>query len=116
MRRLMPFAVLALAACSGNQATAPAPISAPPSRTLDRVTLTGMSRSDVTRYFGTPALTVQEGPGTKLQYRGKSCVIDFYFYPPESGAGEARVTHVDARDHDGRDVGKTTCASALAVR
>ena len=115
MRRLMTFAVLVLAACSGNKATAPAPIPAP-SRALDRVTLTGMSRSDVTRYFGIPALSVQEGPGTKLQYRGKSCVIDFYLYPPESGAGEARVTHVDARDHDGRDVGNTTCASALAVR
>lgn len=116
MRRLTPFAVLALAACSGNQATAPAPVPAAPSRALDRITLTGLSRSDVTRYFGIPALTVQEGPGTKLQYRGKACVIDFYLYPPESGAGEARVTHVDARDHDGRDVGKTTCASALAVR
>ena len=115
MRRLTLFAVLALAACSGNQATAPAPIPAP-SRALDRITLTGMSRSDVTRHFGIPALTVQEGPGTKLQYRGKSCVIDFYLYPPESGGGEPRVIHVDARDHDGRDVGKTTCASALAVR
>ena len=115
MRRLAPFAVLAFAACSGNQASAPAPTPAP-SRSIDRITLTGMSHGDLTRYFGVPALTVQEGPGTKLQFRGKACVIDFYLYPPESGGGEARVTHVDARDHDGRDVGKSTCASALALR
>ena len=115
MRRLAFVAVLLLGACSGNQATAPTPIPAP-SRALDRITLTGMSRSDLTHFFGVPALTIQEGPGTKLQFRGKPCVIDFYLYPPESGGGEARVTHVDARDHDGRDVGKTTCASALALR
>ena len=115
MRRLAPFAVVLLAACSGNQATAPAATPAP-SRSVDRITLTGMSRADLAHFFGAPALTVQEGPGTKLQFRGKACVIDFYLYAPESGGGEARVTHVDARDHDGRDVAKTTCASALALR
>lgn len=115
MRRFAPFAVVLFAACSNNQAAAPAPTPAP-SRSVDRITLTGMSRADLTRFFGVPALAVQEGPGTKLQFRGTACVIDFYLYPPESGGGEARVTHVDARDHDGRDVGKSTCASALALR
>ena len=115
MRRLMPLACLAVAACSGNQASVPGPVPAP-SRELARVTLTGMSRSDVTRYFGIPALTVQEGPGTKLQYRAKACVLDLYLYPPASGGGEARVAHIDARDRDGRDVGEIACATSLANR
>ena len=115
MRRLLPLACLAIAACSGNQATTPTPAPVPP-RSGPAGVLIGLSRGEVTRSFGLPALTVAEGPGVKLQYRGKECVLDFYFYPPQAGSGEARVAHVDARDRDGRSVGEATCVSSFVNR
>ena len=112
MRRLLPLACLAVAACSANQASAPTPVPAP-SRTGQSGVLIGLTRGEVARHFGLPAFTVQEGPGLKIQYRGKACVLDFYLYPPETGSGEAHVTHVDARDHDGRDTGQASCVSGI---
>ena len=63
---------------------------------------------------GQPVLQIREGDGLKLQYRGTRCVLDAYLYP--SGSGPARVTHVDARDREGRSVPSTACTSQLEAR
>ena len=57
-------------------------------------------RSELVGHFGNPALQVREGTSLKLQFRGRSCVLDAYLYPPEQHV--LRVTHVDTRDAVGR--------------
>ena len=115
MRRLIPFACVAITACSTSPA--PQPTSAPaPAVTTEHGPLVGLTRSEVGQRFGLPDLTVQEGPGAKVQYRVPSCVLDLYLYRPENGQGDATVAHVDARDREGGRVNQATCAAAVSAR
>ncbi len=65
--------------------------------------------------FGEPGLDVREGPARKLQFLGRSCVLDAYLYPPRRG-GDAVVTHIDAREPDGGDTDRAACVAALSRR
>ena len=66
--------------------------------------------------FGNPDLDVREGPARKLQFLGPACVLDAYLYPPRGGRGDAVVTHVDARQPDGREMDRSSCVAALTRR
>jgi len=116
MRRIVPLAVLALAACAPRPAVQPAP--AQPVRPIQqspqiRSDLIGMTASELAQRFGRPAIQVREGPGIKLQFRG-ACVLDAYLYPPADGRGPERVTHVDTRLASGIDTDQAGCIRALA--
>ena len=43
-----------------------------------RSNLIGMSAGELIQRMGQPALQVREGPGLKLQFRGRSCILDAY--------------------------------------
>jgi hypothetical protein len=111
MRRLLFASALLLAGCATRPEQPPAaeatpvPVQGPVTR------LTGMSAQDLVGHFGRPALQVQEGNSIKLQFRGRSCVLDAYLYPNASGV--LRVTHVDTRSTSGADTDQTSCISAL---
>ena len=116
MRRFFaPAAALSLAAC----ATTPEPPT--PVQTAAPITpsahvhssLLGMSAAELVAHLGNPALQVREGPGLKMQFRSRFCVLDAYLYPPASGAGVTRVTHSDARLPSGADTDQATCISAV---
>ena len=114
MRRLVPIAVLLLAACAPRPAPTPAPIPPEPAPTADRHdhrTLNGMTANELIEHFGKPRLQIREGDGTKIQFAGPSCVIDFYLYP--SGSGAPRVTHINARNLQGGDVSAQSCVYAI---
>ena len=66
--------------------------------------------------FGAPDLDAREGPARKLQFLGPACVLDAYLYPPRNGRGEPVVTHVDARQPDGREMDRSSCVAALTRR
>jgi hypothetical protein len=117
MRRLLLIAVLFLAAC----ATTPPPKPVGPAKPVvvekpESGDLIGLTANDLATRFGQPRLQIREGDGTKLQFTVPSCILDAYLYPPPSGSGLARVTHVDARDRTGRDVDKTGCITAIQAR
>ena len=114
MRRYLATTVtLMLAAC----ATAPRQ-TAPPAREIvetpstARSGLVGLSAAELIGHFGNPALQVREGTSLKLQFRGRSCVLDAYLYPPQNG-GVQRVTHIDTRSPNGADMDQAACVSAL---
>ena len=71
----------------------------------------GMSTTELDGHFGNPALQIREGTSLKLQFRGRSCVLDAYLYP-QSG-GTLRVTHVDTRSPNGADMDQAACIFAL---
>jgi hypothetical protein len=65
------------------------------------------------RRFGEPRLDVREGDMRKLQFTGRSCVLDIFLYPLREGA-EPVATWVEARRaSDGQDVDRAACARAL---
>ena len=75
----------------------------------------GQSARALVALFGNPDLDVREGPARKLQFLGPACVLDAYLYAPRAGA-EPVVTHVDARQPDGRDIDRASCVAALSRR
>lgn len=112
MRRILIASTLFLAGCATRpqppQPQAPAEVAVP-QRGAPR--LEGMSTFDLVGRFGRPALQVREGNSLKLQFRGRSCVLDAYLYPNQTGV--LRVTHVDTRTPTGADSDQASCISAL---
>ena len=114
MRRFILASTLVLSAC----ATAPQQQAAPqvPEITATprtaRSGLVGLTAQELVGHFGNPALQVHEGASLKLQFRGRSCVLDAYLYPSGNG-GVQRVTHVDTRALSGVDTDQAACISAL---
>ncbi len=116
MRLYFPISALLLAGC----ATAPTP---PPTQVPQRLPVTpspqlrgeliGMTASELVQRLGTPALQIREGPGLKLQFRTRTCVLDAYLYPPPGGQGAERVAHVDARLRSGAELDYRRCVVAL---
>ena len=112
MRRLALASTLLLAACATRpQQPVQQPTTAAPA---PRSNIIGLTASELVAHFGRPALQVREGPGTKLQFRSRRCVLDVYLYGPDNNpAGVPRVSHVDARLPPGADTDQAACISAL---
>ena len=70
-----------------------------------------MTANELMEHFGRPRLQIREGDGTKLQFAGPSCVLDFYLYPGQGGV--PRVSHIDARNAQGADVSEQGCVHAI---
>lgn len=82
---------------------------------LERVL--GEDAAALTGLFGRPEADLIEGAGRKLQFRSGICVLDAYLYPPQDKpGGTAIVTHVDARQPDGRPIDRASCVAALTRR
>jgi len=115
MRRLAPVLTLFLAACAATPTPQPVPTAAPAARDdmHDHRTLNGMTAGELIEHFGRPRLQVIEGAGTKIQFAGPTCILDFYLYPPGSGGGTLRVTEVEARNFQGVDVNTQSCVYAI---
>jgi len=111
------LAALALAGCVA--APAPPPAVAPPPQAFRPAGLEAVMGATAQRLiaqFGNPDLDLREGPARKLQFLGPACVLDAYLYPPRGGRGEPVVTHVDARQPDGREMDRASCVAALSAR
>jgi len=78
-----------------------------------RSDLTGMTAGELIQRMGQPSLQVREGAGLKLQFRGRSCILDAYLYPPAQGIGTERVSHVDTRLANGNDTSQASCIASL---
>ena len=105
-----------LAGCVARE-PAPAPVATPaPVAAKPQVVhsdLMGATAGQLIQLLGQPALQVREGPGLKLQFRKRGCVLDAYLYP---GAGGERVTYVDARLPSGNDTNTQECIAAQLGR
>jgi hypothetical protein len=111
--------VLLVAACaSPKKEAAPRAAPLPPQRpytTTGLESVIGRNARMLEAQFGQPVLDVREGTARKLQFIGPACVLDAYLYPPKAG-GEPIVTHLDARQPDGRDFDRASCVAALTRR
>jgi hypothetical protein len=108
---------LALAGCvSAPSATTPGRVTVPPPRysAAGLESVLGQSAGALTRLFGTPDKDIREVGARKLQFSSAFCVLDTYLYA--KGSGEPVVTHVDARQPDGRDIDRASCVAAMQRR
>jgi hypothetical protein len=114
MRRyLLVAATLLLASCATapRQTAQEVPEIVQTPRTA-RSGLAGLTAGELVGHFGNPVLQIREGTSLKLQFRGRSCVLDAYLYPSQ-GDNTLRVTHIDARSPNGADMDQAACVSAL---
>ena len=112
MRRLALASTLFVAACAtAPQEPIPQPTVVTPVPQV-RSDLLGLTAGDLVQRFGSPALTVREGSGLKLQFRRRGCVLDAYLYASATG-GVERVSHVDTRLPSGADMNQLSCITAL---
>ena len=110
MRRLI---ALSLTVTVAGCATAPRQPEAPPVQsptTREPVGIVGLTTQELLGHFGNPALQVREGTSLKLQFRGRTCVLDAYLYPQNN---VLRVTHVDTRTLSGVDYNQAACIASL---
>ena len=70
-----------------------------------------MNANELIEHFGRPRIQVREGDGTKIQFAGPNCVLDFYLYPAQGGT--PRVNHIDARNFQGGNVDAQSCVYAI---
>jgi hypothetical protein len=114
MRRLVPFAAaLALAGCATRPAPEPTATAPAPQQPQVHSDISGLTAGELIQRFGQPALQVREGPGLKLQFRGRSCVLDAYLYPTPQGGLPERVTYVDTRVSSGASTNQQACIASL---
>lgn len=126
IKKLIPIAALMLGACGEggvipppragyvpvpSQRPAPGP-AAPLPGNLGAIQ--GATAPGLISRFGKPQLDMSEGTARKLQFAGPICVLDAYLYPQKRG--EAVVTHIDARQRDGRPIDEASCVAALSRR
>ena len=80
----------------------------------ERGPLIGADANMLSTRFGAPRLRIREGDGTKLQFAGGTCLLDAYLYPASDGV--ARVTHIDTRNREGRNVAQAECVAMIERR
>lgn len=117
LKRRGALALLLLAAgCAPTAVAEPQrPVIAAPGRAptiLGLESVLGRTAAALASQFGQAELDVREGTARKLQFSGPVCVLDAYLYP-RAGGGEPVVTHIDARQPDGRDMDRASCVAAL---
>jgi len=106
--------MLFAAACAPRPqaASVPTPAAQPVRPQVRQTSLYGLDAQELVGHFGAPALQVREGSSLKLQFRGRTCVLDAYLYPSQNN-GTMRVTYVDTRAPSGVDMDQAACISAL---
>lgn len=131
MRRpvYMSALCLVLAACTAqpHRPADPTPVAATPATTqndaapvsedapvrtvaIDPASLMGMTGARIASLFGDPVFVRRDGPGEFWRYRGKSCVLELFFYPQE---GAQRVRHLETRASGGKTLNKADCVAAF---
>lgn len=119
MRSALPSLLLtvALAACASTPKPPPASVIVNPApvRPVGLERVLGQPASALTGLFGAADQDVTEASARRLQFTSPICILDAYLYPPGRGR-EPLVTHVDARQPDGRDIDRASCVAAMVRR
>jgi hypothetical protein len=111
MRRLLALSLtLVVAACATRPQPQPETPTVQSPTTREPGAIVGLTPQELVGHFGNPALQIREGTSLKLQFRGRTCVLDAYLYPQN---GVLRVTHVDARTLAGYDSDQAACIASL---
>ncbi|MBD2843149.1 hypothetical protein [Erythrobacter rubeus] len=128
MRNLALIAMLcATSACAGSSfipAPSNAPVFQPPAQTRTQTPQTSQGPASIisqparslTSRFGEARIDLTEGDARKLQFAGRTCVLDVFLYP-RGNTAQPVATHVEARLRDGgAATDSEACAREIARR
>ena len=96
-----------------SPANAPAATTASPApqqAAIDPASLVGMTGGRISALFGQPVFVRRDAPGEFWRYRGKTCVLELFFYPK---GGAQRVDHIETRTGAGKTLNRADCISTL---
>ncbi|GMN02543.1 hypothetical protein [Erythrobacter sp. MTPC3] len=100
---------------AGNARAAPAPNPAV-RQNVGPADLIGLTAGALKSRFGQARIDLAEGDARKLQFAGRSCVLDIYLYPGQRGV-QPVSSHVAARLKDsGNAVDPGSCAAEIGRR
>lgn len=86
-------------------------VAPPPQQAaIDPASLVGMTGARITTLFGTPVFVRRDPPGEFWRYRGRTCVLELYFYLQN---GAQRVDHIETRNAAGTSQNQATCVAKL---
>lgn len=82
--------------------------------------LVGKKGAEITDLLGKPSLIRRDRQAQVWQYRGQSCVLDLFFYPPSGKTdaeaeqtGERAVVYFETRGKDAEQVSVDRCLSEV---
>lgn len=77
---------------------------------IDPASLVGMTGARISSLFGDPVFVRRDAPGEFWRYRGKSCVLELFFYLRD---GTAKVDHIETRASGGATLNRWDCIATL---
>ena len=101
---------LLLGGCAAEQ-PAVAPAATPAADVPSAESLLGAAPARIEQWFGKPGLIRRDDPAQVWQYRDKSCVLDVYLYPAQTGM---QVAHAEARSQTFAGDPMAPCLTSLA--
>ena len=105
-----PRANTGVAPGSETKTDASPPVSAPQQAAIDPASLVGMTGARISSLFGTPVFVRRDPPGEFWRYRGKTCVLELFFY---LRGGTQTVDHIETRASGGTKLDQADCVAAL---
>lgn len=90
-------------------------------RTVHPDELMGKTGAEITELLGKPNLVRRETRAQVWQYRGQTCVLDLFFYPPEETkdaapqAGADAVVYFETRGRDAKKVPGASCVNEVVA-
>lgn len=85
-------------------------VSAPQQAAIDPASLVGMTGARISSLFGTPVFVRRDPPGEFWRYRGKTCVLELFFY---LRGGTQTVDHIETRASGGAKLDQADCVAIL---
>ena len=89
------------------------PVSMTQDRPISPESLIGQTAAQISTLFGTPVFVRRDPPGEFWRYRGKSCVLEMFFY---HRVGAVRLDHLKTRGNGAASKEKSACIAALRKR
>lgn len=87
------------------------PDTAPPQQAaIDPASLVGMTGARITALFGTPVFVRRDPPGEFWRYRGRTCVLELFFYLQ---GGAQRVDHIETGNTGANPQDRADCVAKL---
>ncbi|MAM68570.1 MAG: hypothetical protein VYB45_11740 [Pseudomonadota bacterium] len=84
-----------------------------PDRPISPDSLIGQTAPQISALFGTPVFVRRDPPGEFWRYRGKSCVLEMFFY---HRVDAVRLDHLETRGNGAASKEKSACIAALRKR
>jgi|SaaInlStandDraft_2_1057019.scaffolds.fasta_scaffold121224_1 hypothetical protein len=93
-----------------REISAPEKIAPAQQAAIDPASLVGMTGTRISSLFGDPIFVRRDPPGEFWRYRGKTCVLELFFY---LRGDTQKVDHIETRASSGTKFDAAKCVATL---